>query len=192
MFEWCSSPVIRTSSSGSDPAPAERLRDEVDGLGRSADEDDLVRGRGVEEGPRLLARGVVGVGGVDREPVHAAVDVGVAGFVDAALGLDDRGGLLRRGGVVEIDERLPVDLRRENREVPADGGDVVGDGLLSGFADGGAHAASPASPPGRRRPSSRSTRRRTAGTRIFSATSAANAHVRSAFASVSPMPRERR
>jgi hypothetical protein len=33
--------------------------------------------------------------------------------------------LLRRGGVVEIDERLAVDLHRQDREVRADAGDVV-------------------------------------------------------------------
>ena len=36
--------------------------------------------------------------------------------------------LLRRGAVVEIDERLAVDLLRQDREVGADRVDVVGNG----------------------------------------------------------------
>ena len=34
--------------------------------------------------------------------------------------------LLRRGGVVEIDQRLAVDLHGQDREIRADAGDVVG------------------------------------------------------------------
>ncbi len=175
-----------------DVPAAVRLRDEVDGLGRSADEDDLVRRGGVDERPRLLARRVVGVGRVDREPVNAAVDVGVAGLVDAALGVDHRRRLLGGGRIVEVDEGLAVDLRREDGKVAADGLDVVGGGgrIRAGLLQDGAHSGPP--DPGRRRPSSRSTRCRTSGTRIFSATSAAKAQVSSASASASPIPRERR
>src|SRR5690606_3914270 len=38
--------------------------------------------------------------------------------------LDDRAGLLGRGGTVEIDERLAVDLAGEDRELAAHGRDV--------------------------------------------------------------------
>ena len=45
MFEWCSSAVMTTSSPCADALPAEGLGDEVDRLGRAADEDDLARSR---------------------------------------------------------------------------------------------------------------------------------------------------
>ena len=148
------------------------LRDQVGRLGRAAHEDDLVRLSRVEEPPGLLPGGVVGVGCVDRHVVHAAVDVGVALFVDVALGLDHGPRLLGRGGVVEVDQGLAVDRLRKDREVAADRLDVVGGGRL---AQHRAHAITAASGATSLRPSSVSTVRRTEGMRMRSATSAAKA-----------------
>src|SRR5262249_203137 len=51
--------------------------------------------------------------------MHAAVDVGVAGFIVAAHSLDDHGRLLRGGRVVEINQRLPANGHLQNRKVAA-------------------------------------------------------------------------
>ena len=133
-----------------DALPAEGLGHEVDRLGRAADEDDLAGLGGVDERADLLARLLVGVGRLDRERVHAAVDVRVGPSVDVGDRLDDGLRLLRRRRVVEIDERLAVNRAREDREVAADRLDVEGRAApLGGLAtrEDGAHAARPGSRP---------------------------------------------
>ena len=88
-------------------APA--LRDQVDGLGRAAHEDDLVCRRRVEERAHLVARSLVGVGRARGERVRGAMDVGVLVRVEVREAVDHRLRLLRRGGVVEPDQRPAVD-----------------------------------------------------------------------------------
>ena len=95
------------------------LRDQVDRLGGAAHEDDLLAVGGVEEVLHRVARRLEGLGGALAEGVHAAVDVGVVGGVETRDGVDHRARLLRRGGVVEVDERLAVHLLGEDREVGA-------------------------------------------------------------------------
>ncbi len=102
-----------------DVPAAPRVRDEVDRLGRVAGEDDLVAVGRVDEprdpGPRLL----VGGRRLLADRVDAAMDVGVVLAVVVGDGIDDDVGLLARRRGVEIDERVPVDLLREDREVGA-------------------------------------------------------------------------
>ena len=109
-----------------DPHAAERLRDEVDPLGRGAGEDDLLARRRVDEAAHGLARVLVGLGRGIREEMQAAMHVGVffrVGLLDA---VEHGARLLRRRGVVEIDQRLAVDFPRQDREIRADLLDVVG------------------------------------------------------------------
>ena len=122
MLEWCSRPVMSTSSPAPHVRPAAARGHEVDALGGAAGEDDLLRGGGAEEALHLRARGLVGVGGLHRELVHAAVDVGVVRLVDRALGVDHRPRLLGcwprcRGRPAG----WPCTVRREDREVGAHG-----------------------------------------------------------------------
>ena len=105
---------------------AERLRDQVDGLGRAAHEDDLARVRRVQELLHLVAGLLVGARRPLAQQVHAAMDVGVVLGVAAHHRVDDGLRLLRRGGVVEIDERLAVDLLVQDGEVLPDSLDVEG------------------------------------------------------------------
>ena len=49
--------------------------------------------------------------------MNAAMDVGVVVLVIIHQRLDHRARFLRGGGVVEIDERLPMDLLIQNREI---------------------------------------------------------------------------
>jgi hypothetical protein len=106
--------------------PAPRLRDEIDALGRSSREDDLLRRRRAEIAGDLRARGLVSLGGARAQLVQAAVDVGVVVLVVAAQRIENGARFLRRRGVVEINERVPVNLLVEDRELGADGGPVAG------------------------------------------------------------------
>jgi hypothetical protein len=103
-----------------DVRPPPALRDEVDRLGRAAHEDDLVRARRSEEARDGGASLLVALGRAAGHRVGAAVHVGVVRRVELAHRLDDLLGLLRRGRVVEPDQRAPVDLAMQDREVPAD------------------------------------------------------------------------
>ena len=65
----------------------------------------------------LLARVLVGFGGALAQQVHAAMDVRVVVRVVVDERVDDRLRLLAGGGVVEINQRLAVNLFPENREI---------------------------------------------------------------------------
>ena len=69
----------------------------------------------------LLARAFVGVGRARGQRVRGAVDVGVLVLVEVREAIDHRLRLLRRRGVVEPDERPPVDPFLQDREVAAHG-----------------------------------------------------------------------
>ena len=109
-----------------DSHAAERAGDEVDRLGGVAGEDDLLGAAGIEEAAHGLARLLEALRRRVGEVVQAAVHVGVLEAVGVIHRLDHRARLLRRGAVVEIDERLAVDLAEQDREVGADALDVVG------------------------------------------------------------------
>ena len=94
--------------------------DEVDAVGGAGGENDLARLGGIDEFSGAFAGLLVGIGGAHRERVDAAVDVGVVVPVVVRERVDDALGLLGRGGVVEVDERLPVDLLVEDREIGAE------------------------------------------------------------------------
>ena len=105
---------------------AEGVGDEIDRLGGVAGEDDLFRPSGIEERTHLLARAFVGLGRGIGEVMQAAMHIGVFVRVGVLDAIEHRLRLLRRGRVVEIDERLAIDLHAEDREILADAGDVIG------------------------------------------------------------------
>ena len=107
------------------PLAAEGVGDQVDRLGGIAGEDDLFGAAGIEEAAHLFARALVGLGRRIGEIVQAAVHVGVFVGVGVLDAVEHRLRLLRRGGVVEIDKRLAVDLHAEDREILADAVDVI-------------------------------------------------------------------
>ena len=98
---------------------APRVRDEVDRLGRVADEDDLARGRRVHERAAPLARVLERLGRPLGELVDAAVHVRVRRLVEVRHRLEHRPGLLRARGRVEEGERLAVEDLLEDREIGA-------------------------------------------------------------------------
>ena len=119
--------------------PRHRARDKVDRLGRPADEDALPRGVGVDEAGVRRSRSLVQRRRLLREHVQAAVDVGVVVPVVVAHRIDHRVGLLRRGRVVEVDQRLAVNLPSQDREARAEGLHVESSGNRSVRCEGGGH-----------------------------------------------------
>src|SRR5205085_11558216 len=70
--------------------------------------------------PGLLARALVGGGRTLAQVVHAAMYVRVLFAQVLAPSLDDDARDLRRGGVVEVDERLAVHGLPQNRKIFAE------------------------------------------------------------------------
>ncbi len=117
MLEWCSMIEMMISS----PALMLRLapgrRHEVDRLGGVAGEDDLFGARGVEEFCDLGAAAFIGFGGGVGEVMQPAMHVGVFALVGFRHAVEHGGGLLGGSGVVEIDQRLAIDLHRQRRKI---------------------------------------------------------------------------
>ena len=151
-------------------APA--LRHQVDRLGGAAGEHDLVGARGVEEALHRGACAVVELGGVLRQPVHAAVDVGVGLAVEARLGLDHRRRLLCGGAVVEVGEAAAMHRPRQDGEV---GGEVQDGRLRAGIARSVHSSSSSRAPSGRRSSSAARPSARSGAWAMRSSTSAAKA-----------------
>ena len=100
--------------------------DEVDRFGDVAGEDDFLIAPGVDELRHFRARALVGLRRRVGEVVEAAMNIGVFAGVGLHEALKYRLGLLRRRGVVEIDQRLAVNLQGERRKILADTCDIVG------------------------------------------------------------------
>ncbi len=101
---------------GADVGCAPRVGDEVDRLGRVANEDDLATVGRAEVVGDGCASALVRGGCLGRERVGAAVDVGVMAALVAVDRLDRREHPLGAGAGVEIRDGLAVDLAREGRE----------------------------------------------------------------------------
>ena len=94
-----------------------RTRDEIDAFGRAAREDDFVGAFGVDEFRGARARGFERVRRAIAQLVDAAMDIGVVVLVVMHERVNHRARFLRRGGVVEINQRLAVDFLIENRKI---------------------------------------------------------------------------
>ena len=103
-----------------DHQAAKALGHEIDGLGGVAGEDQLILGRRIEKAAHAFAGILEALGCRVGKEMQAAMDIGI--FLGVALhdGIKHGLGLLRRGGIVEIDQRLAIDLARQDREVAAD------------------------------------------------------------------------
>ena len=102
---------------GTEVVQAPGVGDEVDRLGRVAEEDDLAgRGR-VHECARLLAGALVRRRRALAERVDAAVDVRVRGLVEAVHRLQHLARLLGGDRGVQVRERLAVEVLLEDGEV---------------------------------------------------------------------------
>ncbi|MNX93246.1 hypothetical protein D3C86_1254230 [compost metagenome] len=107
-------------------AQADAVGDQIDRLGPALGPDDvLARGR-VQEAGDDLARRLERLGRLVRQGVQTPVDVGVAALHRRDQGVDHRTRFLRRGGVVQIDQRLAVHLSRQDRELRPRGVGIKG------------------------------------------------------------------
>ncbi len=111
---------------------APTLRDEVDALGGTANEDDFARLGRAEEAAYLLTCLLVSAGGTLTQQMDGTMNVGVVVAVVVLQGVEYRLRLLRGGRVVEIDEWLTVNLLAEDRKILADVHHVE----ASGWGDG--------------------------------------------------------
>ena len=103
--------------------------DQVDRFGGVSGKDHR-GGIGSVQKPGYLAAGkFVHFGSLDRQGMSAAVNVGMMVEVIIAHRLDHLAGLLRRSGVVEVDERLAVHFATEDGEVLAQGIGVEAHGV---------------------------------------------------------------
>ena len=105
--------------------------DEVDALGGAARENDFLGAAGVDEFGGARPGGFVTGRGAIAQFMDAAMDVGIVVFVIMHQRVNHRARFLRRGGVVEINQRLAVDLLVEDREIlaqfcPVNGFDLSG------------------------------------------------------------------
>jgi hypothetical protein len=87
------------------------IGDGIDRLGGRLGEHHIVDRRRVEEPPHDLARILIGIGGRIGEEMQPPVHIGVFVRIGVADRVDHRLRLLRRGAIVEIDQRLAVHLR---------------------------------------------------------------------------------
>jgi hypothetical protein len=101
-----------------------RVGHQVDALRRPAREHDLVRAAGIDELRRAGPGRFKGRCRPIAQLMDSAVHVGVVAFVVANQRVDHGARFLAGRRVVEIDQRFPVDLLIEDREVGAQGGPV--------------------------------------------------------------------
>ena len=125
MLLWCSISVSRISSPALTFVSPQLRATRLIAGGRAGREDDFGRAAGVDElADRFAGRFVVGAA-LRRQAVAAAVHVAVVVLVGLDHRLDHLPRPLRRGGVVEIDERAAVAERRcKDRKVAADRLDI--------------------------------------------------------------------
>ena len=113
--------LVSAADVGSSPG----LGHEIDAFGGPANKNDFAGIGGVEKSPHHFASLLVALGGPFGEGVHAAMNIGVLRLVVIHDGIDHGLGLLGSGGVVQVNERLAVNLCRQNREILAQAVDVV-------------------------------------------------------------------
>ena len=93
---------------------------QVDRLGRAAGENDFLGSGGVDEFHDARARALIVVGRPRGQGMEAAVHVRVVALVETGEDVDHGLRALRGGGVVEVDEGLPVHQLVQGGEVGAD------------------------------------------------------------------------
>jgi hypothetical protein len=94
-------------------------RDQIDGLGAAAREHDLLGTARIQEARERMAHGLVGLCRLVCERMQPAMHIGIGPAHGRAHGLDHDPGLLGGGRIVEIDQRVPVDLTRQDRHLGA-------------------------------------------------------------------------
>ncbi len=171
---------------GFDLRSKEARRDKIDRLGAALGEDDLLGGACVQEALNRRTRVLVALRRQRRQIMHAAMHIGIFVAGEFAHGVQHGARLLRRGGIVEIDQRPAIDFATEDFEIAARGMDVEGRCVADfGFGTHDATCASAAS-------TTFQTTARMASSSISETASWTKARISSPRASASGMPRARR
>ena len=97
--------------------PPVTLGHQIDRFGGTAGENYLCRGRSIDQRPDLLAGAIEAVAGTLAEPVYAAVHIGIVVMVELSHRVDHASGFLGGGAVIEVYQRVPVNLLVQYREI---------------------------------------------------------------------------
>src|SRR5207249_1721268 len=111
-----------------------------DALGGSARENDFVAAASVDKLCRALTCRLEGCGGAIAQFVNAAMNVRIVAFVIISQCVNDCGRLLSSRRVIEVDQRMAVDLLIEDGKVLAE---VFPIDLLLLFCQFGDHQYNP-------------------------------------------------
>ncbi len=101
--------------------------DQIDGFGGRLGENDLIDAR-VDKTRNGLTAGLIGVGRFVGQAVQTTVHIGVGMTHGVRHGVYDGIGLLRAGAAIEIDQRLAIDLTRQDRKILASTDNIKGHG----------------------------------------------------------------
>src|SRR5581483_5542738 len=101
----------------SEERPAVALCDQINGLGRPADEDDLASLSGGEELSHRLPGALVGLRRHFAQRMDATMHIRVVRRIIPADRIDHDLRFLTRGRIVKVDERFPMDCLLSNREI---------------------------------------------------------------------------
>ena len=104
---------------------AERAGHQVDSLSSAAGKDDLFYLAGVDETTYFLAGGLMQIGGLLTEVVNATMHVGIHIEILVPHGIEHHEWFLSGSRVVKINQRLLVNLARQDREIFPDFIDIV-------------------------------------------------------------------
>src|SRR5690606_11895737 len=104
---------------------AETIGYRVDGSRGVRGKDDIVRRGRVQEAANALACLFIGICRGIGEEMQAAMNIRVVLLISVADGVQHGTRLLRRGAVVEIDQRLAMHLPGKNGEIAADRLDII-------------------------------------------------------------------
>ena len=104
--------------------PCQRGGNKVDAFRRALGENYVLRTRCIQEFPDFLTRRFIGLGGLVRQRMNAPMDIRIGRARLVRDPVDDGVRLLRAGRIVQIDQRLAVDLPRQDRKFCPDGTNV--------------------------------------------------------------------
>src|SRR6185436_3055286 len=99
--------------------PSPTIRHQVDPFGGPASEDDFLGAARANESGHPFPGALVGAGRAVAQLMDAPVNIGVIMLIIVPERFKHLPGLLRGGGIVEVDQRMPVNLLIEDRKIPA-------------------------------------------------------------------------
>src|SRR6476646_1584487 len=109
---------------GTNKLPAVTMHDQIDRLGGATRKDDFPLFARIEEMLQLAAGSLVFSRGGFRQVVHATVDVGMLSSLIMHQAIDHLLRHLAGCRIVEIDQRISLDLKFEYRKIRANAFDV--------------------------------------------------------------------